>query len=47
MVAGFPGLYDSHRSAVAHRHYYDTPSDETRNELDEGSQVRPAGHFDL
>ena len=34
MMAGCPGLYDSHRSAVAHRHYYDSPSDETRHELD-------------
>ena len=29
----FPGCYDSRRRSVAHGHYYDSPSDATRKEL--------------
>ena len=34
LMAGCPGLYDSHRTAVAYRHYFDNKNDETRHQVD-------------
>jgi len=34
IMVGCPGLYDSHRTAVAYRHYFDNKNDETRHEVD-------------
>ena len=35
LMASCPGMYDSHRSAIAHRHYFEAPGDETRREVAE------------
>ena len=34
LMAGCPGMYDSHRTAVAYHHYFDNKNDETRYEVD-------------
>lgn len=34
LMLGCPGIYDSHRTAVAYRHYFDNKNDETRREVD-------------
>jgi hypothetical protein len=39
VMAGCPGLYDSNRRAIAHRHYYDAPSEATRIELEEAKRL--------
>ena len=39
LMVGCPGLYDSHRSFVAHSHYYDAPSEKTKQELDEAHRL--------
>ena len=38
-MVGCPGLYDSKRSVLAHRHYYDAPGQWTQRELDEARRL--------
>jgi hypothetical protein len=39
LMAGCPGLYDSKRREIAHRHYTAAPSDSTLKELDEAKRL--------
>ena len=39
LMASCPGLYDSKRSAIAHRHHYDAPNEVTRIELEEAKRL--------
>ena len=39
LMAGCPGLYDSKRRSVAQRHYGDTPSEETRREIEDAKRL--------
>jgi len=39
IMVGCPGMYDSRRTAVAFSHYYDAPSDKTKQELDEAHRL--------
>jgi len=38
-MASCPGLYDSRRSAIAHRHYFESPSQGTQMELEEAKRL--------
>ena len=39
MMVGCPGLYDSRRTFVAHSHFYDVPSEKTKQELNEAHRL--------
>ena len=39
LMAGCPGQYDSARTAVAYRHYFDNKNDQTRHEVDAARQL--------
>lgn len=43
LMVGCPGTYDSRRSAIAHKHYFDAPSDETRLDVAEAHRLDKRG----
>ncbi len=38
-MLGFPGCYDSRRRMVAHSHYYESPGDATRKEVQDAKRA--------